>query len=151
MKSTMLKIFIFMNLFCFLQCETVFRRKVVPDFDATGNLISIRLIAGVCPKDQPWRLFSLFILILILGSSYWNPNIGILILGRVFEAARVRMKISGCQGTGFGQIFQLPNPSTPNTNQKNSKTKIIKISQICLNCPELVRIFQNFYILANRS
>ena len=81
MKSTMLKRFIFMDLFCFLQCETVFRRKVVPDFDATGNLISIRLIAGVCPKGQPKRLFPLFILILILG--------------RVFEAARIRMKISG--------------------------------------------------------
>ena len=67
----------------------------------------------------------------------------------MFEAAR--MKISGCQGTGFGQILQLPNPSTPNINQKNSKTKRIKISQLCLNCPELVRIFQNLHLLANRS
>ena len=45
---------------------------------------------------------------------------------RVFEAGRIiRMEICGCQGAGFGQIYQVPNPSTPNVNQKNSKTKKI--------------------------
>ena len=50
--------------------ETVFRRRVAPDFDATGNLISIELIAQVCLRKKILKIIQVvFILILILDTQ----------------------------------------------------------------------------------
>ena len=99
----MLKRFIFIDvMFASYLFETVFRRRVAPDFDATGNLISIELIAQVCLRKKILKIIQVvFILILILDTQ----DLCKLIFRYVMLIKLRRKKEKNCQ---------LQNPSTPN-------------------------------------